>query len=149
MFLTYSLNTIDLPIPHLPGLENISFGSASDTSALFSTSTIPRHHPVNVGSSISDPWRNSTYKGNGYPPPPSYLASPPIPSLESPTATEDPETTLREIRQWFLNMDVIKIMFAPEKEGSFLFKHTNYLVESKVCNETSVFFSLSYALFFY
>jgi len=103
---------------------------------MYSTSTIPKHHPVNVGSSMSDPWRNSTLKGNGYPPPPSHLASPPIPSAESPTTTAtgevDTSVLVREMRQWFLHLDVIRITFAPEKEGIFLFKHTNYLVESKV-----------------
>ncbi|KAF9984944.1 Sorting nexin mvp1 [Mortierella antarctica] len=121
----------DLPIPHLPGLESIDFGSTADTSAMFSTSsTIPKHHPVNVGSSISDPWRSSTYKGNGYPPPPSYLASPPIPSTDSATA-HDPEVGRVDMHHWFLNLDTIRITFAPEKEGIFLFKHTNYIVESK------------------
>ncbi|KAF9936610.1 Sorting nexin mvp1 [Mortierella alpina] len=120
----------DLPIPHLPGLESIDFGSTADTSAMFSTSTIPKHHPVNVGSSISDPWRSSTYKGNGYPPPPSYLASPPIPSTDSATAY-DPEVGRVDMHHWFLNLDTIRITFAPEKEGIFLFKHTNYIVESK------------------
>ncbi|KAG9323171.1 hypothetical protein KVV02_001802 [Mortierella alpina] len=121
----------DLPIPHLPGLESIDFGSTADTSAMFSTSsTIPKHHPANVGSSISDPWRSSTYKGNGYPPPPSYLASPPIPSTDSATAN-DPEVGRVDMHHWFLNLDTIRITFAPEKEGIFLFKHTNYIVESK------------------
>ncbi|KAF9101814.1 Sorting nexin mvp1 [Mortierella sp. AM989] len=120
----------DLPIPHLPGLENIDFGSARDSSAMYSTSTVPKHHPVNVGSSISDPWRNSTYRGNGYPPPPSYLASPPISSTESPSS-QDPEAARKETYHWFLNLDTIRISFAPEKEGIFLFKHTNYIVESK------------------
>ncbi|KAF9896283.1 Sorting nexin mvp1, partial [Lobosporangium transversale] len=153
----------DLPIPHLPGLENIDFGSVSDHSRIYSTSsTTPKHHPVNVGSSISDPWRNSTYRGSGYPPPPSYLSAPPFPTLDSPTSPSattgsivgpsigsgsgatggshgilgasesfDPEATQREIHHWFLNLDVIHISFAPEKEGIFLFKHTNYIVESK------------------
>ncbi|KAF9951868.1 Sorting nexin mvp1 [Mortierella alpina] len=120
----------DLPIPHLPGLESIDFGTTADTSAMYSTSTIPKHHPVNVGSSISDPWRSSTYKGNGYPPPPSYLASPPIPSTDSATA-HDPGAVRVDMHHWFLNLDTIRITFAPEKEGIFLFKHTNYIVESK------------------
>ncbi|KAI7832240.1 hypothetical protein BC939DRAFT_99168 [Gamsiella multidivaricata] len=120
----------DLPIPHLPGLENIDFGSANDNARVYSTSTIPKHHPVNVGSNMSDPWRNSTYKGNGYPPPPSDLAAPPIFSTESP-AVNDPEAVQKEMHQWFLNLDTIRIAFAPEKEGIFLFKHTNYIVESK------------------
>ncbi|KAF9997539.1 Sorting nexin mvp1 [Entomortierella chlamydospora] len=120
----------DLPIPHLPGLESIDFGSTRESSTMYSTSTMPRHHPVNVGSSISDPWRNSTYRGSGYPPPPSYLASPPISSTESPSS-QDPEAARKETIQWFLNLDTIHISFAPEKEGIFLFKHTNYIVESK------------------
>ncbi|KAF9431543.1 Sorting nexin mvp1 [Entomortierella beljakovae] len=120
----------DLPIPHLPGLEDIDFGSARDTSTMYSTTSIPKHHPVNVGSSISDPWRNSTYRGNGYPPPPSYLASPPVSSSDS-SSHYDPDATRKDIHQWFLNLDVIRISFAPEKEGIFLFKHTNYIVESK------------------
>ncbi|KAI8598197.1 hypothetical protein EDD21DRAFT_194542 [Dissophora ornata] len=125
----------DLPIPHLPGLENIDFGTASDISAIYSTSASSKHHPVNVGSSVSDPWRNSTYNkgGNGgYPPPPSYLASPPNTTADSPmTGNGGPENMRKEIHQWFLNLDTIRISFAPEKEGVFLFKHTNYIVESK------------------
>ncbi|KAF9097350.1 Sorting nexin mvp1 [Mortierella sp. GBA35] len=125
----------DLPIPHLPGLENIDFGSTSDTSGMYATSsTLRKGHPVNVGSSISDPWRTSTYKGNGYPPPPSYLASPPNPSTDLLTGSSSDEasgSSLRDVHLWFLDPDVIRITFAPEKEGIFLFKHTNYIVESK------------------
>ncbi|KAF9189283.1 Sorting nexin mvp1 [Haplosporangium sp. Z 767] len=124
----------DLPVPHLPGLEAIDFGSVTDSALYGTTSSLPRHHhPVHVGSSVSDPWRSSTIltsKGNGYPPAPSYLASPPISSSELPQHA-DPEATRKEMYQWFLNLDTIKITFAPEKEGIFLFKHVNYIVESK------------------
>lgn len=125
------LYNLDLPIPFLPGLESIDFGSSGDIAG-YSTPTLPRH-TVHMGSTVSDPWRNSTIatKGNGYPPAPSYLASPPITSAESPTAA-DPEAARKEMYQWFLNVDTIRITFAPEKEGIFLFKHTNYIVESKV-----------------
>ncbi|KAG0029109.1 Sorting nexin mvp1 [Podila clonocystis] len=120
----------DLPIPFLPGLESIDFGSSGDAAG-YSTPTLPRH-PVHMGSTVSDPWRSSVIatKGNGYPPAPSYLASPPITSAELPTAA-DPEAARKEMYQWFLNVDTIRITFAPEKEGIFLFKHTNYIVESK------------------
>ncbi|KAG0341498.1 Sorting nexin mvp1 [Podila horticola] len=120
----------DLPIPFLPGLESIDFGSSGDVAG-YSTPTLPRH-PVHMGSTVSDPWRSSVIatKGNGYPPAPSYLASPPITSAELPTAA-DPEAARKEMYQWFLNVDTIRITFAPEKEGIFLFKHTNYIVESK------------------
>jgi sorting nexin-8 len=76
-------------------------------------------------------------KGNGYPPAPSYLASPPITSAELPTAA-DPEAARKEMYQWFLNVDTIRITFAPEKEGIFLFKHTNYIVESKVIQQQKI-----------
>ncbi|KAG0357312.1 Sorting nexin mvp1 [Podila minutissima] len=120
----------DLPIPFLPGLESIDFGSAGDVTG-YSNPTLPRH-PVHMASTVSDPWRSSVIatKGNGYPPAPSYLASPPITSAELPTAA-DPEAARKEMYQWFLNVDTIRITFAPEKEGIFLFKHTNYIVESK------------------
>jgi hypothetical protein len=91
------------------------------------------NHPVNVGSSV-DPWRTSTVstKNNGgYPPAPSFLESPPLPAPEVPRIA-NPEATRKEMYQWFLNVDTISIKFAPEKEGIFLFKHTNYIVESKV-----------------
>ncbi|KAF9577655.1 sorting nexin, partial [Lunasporangiospora selenospora] len=121
----------DLPIPHLPGLETIDFGDPDGGAhSMFCASTSKKGHPINVPSSISDPWRNSTYKGNGYPPPPSYLASPPITSGES-SAGDHTEAPRLEVQQWFLNFDTIRISFAPEKEGIFLFKHTNYIVESK------------------
>ncbi|KAF9927978.1 Sorting nexin mvp1 [Linnemannia zychae] len=124
----------DLPIPHLPGLESIDFGSSSD-STLYPTSPAPRHHnPIHSDTVVSDPWRNSTIstsKGNGYPPAPSYLASPPITATEILPQSADPEATRKEMYQWFLNLDVIRISFAPEKEGVFLFKHVNYIVESK------------------
>jgi len=75
----------------------------------------------------------STLKsGNGgYPPAPSSLASPPITSAQI-TRDADPEVTRKDMYQWFLYLDTIRISFAPEKEGIFLFKHTNYVVESKV-----------------
>ncbi|KAF9365928.1 Sorting nexin mvp1 [Mortierella sp. NVP85] len=123
----------DLPVPHLPGLESIDFGSANETDLYSASSSLPMvNHPVHVGSSI-DPWRNSTVstKSNGgYPPAPSFLASPPLPAPEIPRNT-NPEATRKETYQWFLNLDTISISFAPEKEGIFLFKHTNYIVESK------------------
>ncbi|KAF9149780.1 Sorting nexin mvp1 [Linnemannia schmuckeri] len=131
----------DLPIPHLPGLENIDFGSAVDTSGMYATSSsLPKGHPVNVGSSISDPWRTSTYKGNGYPPPPSYLASPPVPSADVSGLSSDEASgsSQRDVHLWFLNLDVIRITFAPEKEGIFLFRHTNYIVESKARQTTVI-----------
>ncbi|KAF9995707.1 Sorting nexin mvp1 [Modicella reniformis] len=37
----------------------------------------------------------------------------------------------QEINHWFLNLDTIRISFAPKKEGIFLFKHINYIIESK------------------
>ncbi|KAF9101153.1 Sorting nexin mvp1 [Mortierella sp. AM989] len=139
----------DLPVPHLPGLETLDFGDTDETD-IFSTSPRPRkHHPIHVESAnVSvDPWRSSTYtttstsisgygsKGNGgYPPAPSYLASPPLPSpelLPQNGTASDPEATRKEMYQWFLNLDTIRMSFAPEKEGIFLFKHTNYIVESK------------------
>ncbi|ORZ17446.1 hypothetical protein BCR41DRAFT_304804 [Lobosporangium transversale] len=103
------------------------------------SSSLPRHHrPIHVGTNVADPWRNMSFvsispKGNGgYPPAPSYLASPPLHSLEpEPQTTLDPEVTRKEMYQWFLNVDTIRISFAPEKEGIFLFRHTNYIVESK------------------
>ncbi|KAF9545475.1 Sorting nexin mvp1 [Mortierella hygrophila] len=131
----------DLPIPHLPGLESIDFGSAADTSGIYATSSsLPKGHPVNVGSTISDPWRTSTYKGNGYPPPPSYLASPPFPSADVSGSNSDEASgsSQRDAHLWFLNLDVIRITFAPEKEGIFLFKHTNYIVESKARQTTVI-----------
>ncbi|KAK3821589.1 MAG: hypothetical protein J3Q66DRAFT_333700 [Benniella sp.] len=120
----------DLPVPSLPGLESIDFGSSRENSGVFSNSTVPKHHPVNVGSSMSDPWRNSTYRGNGYPPPPSFIASPHIPTSES-TVTIDSKLLRQEIQHWFLNLDTIRMAFAPKREGMFLFKHVNYIVESK------------------
>ncbi|OAQ30072.1 hypothetical protein K457DRAFT_1831794 [Linnemannia elongata AG-77] len=125
----------DLPIPHLPGLESIDFGSSSDSTLYPTSPVLPRHHnPIHSDTTVSDPWRNSTIstpKGNGYPPAPSYLASPPIRATEILPQSADPEATRKEMYQWFLNLDVIRISFAPEKEGVFLFKHVNYIVESK------------------
>lgn len=123
--------SVDLPIPNLPGLENIDFGSSRESSGVYSTSAIPKHHPVNVGSSMSDPWRTSTYRDNGYPPRPSIIASPHVLPSES-TAAGDSRTSRQEIQLWFLNLDTIRISFAPKREGMFLFKHVNYIVESKV-----------------
>lgn len=93
---------------------------------------ISKHHPINVGSTISDPWRNSTFnKGNGFPH--VHLASPPTESSapsELGEATDEPPEL--DVHLWFLNLDTIRMNFAPEKEGIFIFKHTNYVVESKV-----------------
>ncbi|KAI1311061.1 Sorting nexin mvp1 [Mortierella claussenii] len=140
-----TLHREDLPIPHLPGLELVDFGSTHEPDLYTTSSSLPRQHrPVHVGNSVSvDPWRVSTIstvssKGHGgsgsggYPPAPSYLASPPIPSPElSPQTTLNPDATRKEMYQWFLHLDTIRISFAPEKEGIFLFRHTNYIVESK------------------
>ncbi|KAF9301972.1 sorting nexin [Mortierella antarctica] len=119
----------DPPAPHLPGLESIDFSSSQATYD--TDSSIPKHHPINVGSSISDPWRYSTFtKGNGLPH--AHLASPPIETSASSglgeTTDEPPEL---DAHLWFLNLDTIRMGFAPEKEGIFIFKHTNYVVESK------------------
>ncbi|KAF9988229.1 sorting nexin, partial [Modicella reniformis] len=123
----------DLPIPLLPGLDLIDFGSTNETDLYSASSSLPRvNHPVNVGSSVADPWRSSVIstKGNGgYPPAPS-LASPSHPAPEL-LRNPDPEATRKETYQWFLNLDTIAISFAPEKEGILFFKHTNYIVESK------------------
>ncbi|KAG0223891.1 sorting nexin [Actinomortierella wolfii] len=122
----------DLPIPFLPGLDAIDFG-ATETPG-YGVSALGRSQGgINVGT-VTDPWRSSTYKpgaSGGYPPPPSFLASPPIPSpTETPNAL-DPETIRKETYLWFIGVDEIRLSFAPEKEGIFLFKHTNYIVESK------------------
>ncbi|KAG0095260.1 Sorting nexin mvp1 [Podila epicladia] len=119
----------DLPAPHLPGLESIDFSGSQTTYG--TDSSILKHHPINVGSSISDPWRYSTFnKGNGIPH--AHLASPPIessaPSELGDASGEPPEM---DARLWFLNLDTIRMRFAPENEGIFIFKHTNYVVESK------------------
>ncbi|KAG0017463.1 Sorting nexin mvp1 [Podila clonocystis] len=119
----------DLPAPRLPGFESIDFSSSQAT---YSTdSSIPKHHPINVGSSISDPWRNSTFnKGNGFPH--AQLASPPIEqSAHSGLGEATDEPPELDAHLWFLNLDTIRMSFAPEKEGIFIFKHTNYVVESK------------------
>ncbi|KAF9206264.1 sorting nexin [Podila verticillata] len=117
----------DLPSPYLPGLERVDFSSSQAT---YDTTSIPKRHPFNVGSNISDPWRNSTLnKGN--PPGHAHLASP-IDSLDATSggdATEEPREL--DAHLWFLNLDTIRMTFAPEKEGIFIFKHTNYVVESK------------------
>lgn len=121
---------IDLPSPYLPGLERVDFSSSQAT---YDTASIPKCHPINVGSNISDPWRNSTFnKGNS--PGHAHLASP-IDSLEATSggdATDEPREL--DAHLWFLNLDTIRITFAPEKEGIFIFKHTNYVVGSKVPN---------------
>ncbi|KAF8931445.1 Sorting nexin mvp1, partial [Dissophora ornata] len=133
----------DLPVPHLPGLDLVDFGDVNEPDIYTTSSSLPRQHqPVHIGSSVADPWRTSMIVspgkssingggGGGYPPAPSFLASPPIPSPELLPRTTDPEATRKEMYQWFLNVDTIQISFAPEKEGIFLFKHTNYIVESK------------------
>ncbi|KAI8138095.1 hypothetical protein BJV82DRAFT_699062 [Fennellomyces sp. T-0311] len=36
-----------------------------------------------------------------------------------------------ESYQWFLDLDVVKVAIAPEKEG-FIFKHVNYVIESQL-----------------
>ncbi|KAF9974996.1 sorting nexin [Actinomortierella ambigua] len=117
----------DLPIPFLPGLDAIDFG-ATEVGG-YGVSALGRANTV-----VSDPWRSSTYKpgaGGGYPPPPSFLASPPIHSPTEAPRSLDPETVRKETYLWFTGVDQINLSFAPEKEGIFLFKHTNYIVESK------------------
>ncbi|KAM3579685.1 Sorting nexin mvp1, variant 2 [Umbelopsis sp. WA50703] len=72
--------------------------------------------------------------------PPSPKSSPsppspaPSPSVSRPVVAPSPERPRArgstDNYQWFLDRDLVKVNVAPEKEG-FLFKHTNYVVESQ------------------
>ncbi|KAG2181385.1 hypothetical protein INT43_008968 [Umbelopsis isabellina] len=72
--------------------------------------------------------------------PPSPKSSPspssPAPSpnvvrpVVSPSAARPRTRGSTDNYQWFLDRDLVKVNVAPEKEG-FLFKHTNYVVESQ------------------
>ena len=74
-----------------------------------------------------DPWATpTTAEPSSLIPSTSTAVTPPV--TESLNREED--------FQWSLDMDVITIKFAPEREG-FLFKHVNYIVESQK-RETTV-----------
>ncbi|CAO3634360.1 unnamed protein product [Cunninghamella echinulata] len=53
-------------------------------------------------------------------------SSPPMPSFPEPKLS----ATKLNTEHWFNDLDYIKVMTAPEKEG-FIFKHVNYIVESQ------------------
>ncbi|KAG9069558.1 sorting nexin [Linnemannia hyalina] len=57
---------------------------------------------------------------------------------EGSNSDEASGSSQRDVHLWFLNLDVIRITFAPEKEGIFLFRHTNYIVESKARQTTVI-----------
>ncbi|KAF9578816.1 sorting nexin [Lunasporangiospora selenospora] len=155
----------DLPFPHLPGLDLLDFGSLNETNSPrishpVHTMTDPWRNSV---LSTSVPIHNKI-NGNGYPsiPPSSSSTIGTVETLHSgrggslngrargagtgagAEASEaaivivDPESMRREMYQWLMNVDVIRITFAPEKEGIFLFKHVNYIVESKNRQKTVV-----------
>ncbi|KAG0330184.1 Sorting nexin mvp1 [Podila humilis] len=86
--------------------------------------------PAAFGADVGDPWRYSTIKqgkayGNEYSSQISHGAS----SSQDVDRSED--SAVLDTKAWFWNLDTIRIGFAPEKEGLFLFKHTNYVIESK------------------
>ncbi|CAG8594286.1 6103_t:CDS:10 [Acaulospora morrowiae] len=114
----------DLPEPILTNLESINFNRN------LSFSTISRPPPI-TALQADDPW--ATPSTNGEHTSSSFTAEP-ISEFSPPTRVIAPPVTRTLLReedfQWFLDMDVITVKFAPEREG-FLFKHVNYIVESQ------------------
>src|SRR3954452_13665081 len=125
------MNLIDLPVPILNNLENIKLNRGLSFSAISS------RPPALPSLQAEDPW---ALNNNGYT---EYTAEPsssfvPTSNFVSTSVTQPVTESLNCVEdfQWFLDMDVITIKFAPEREG-FLFKHVNYIVESQK-RETTV-----------
>src|SRR6266536_6452390 len=115
------MNYIDLPEPILNNLESISFNRNLSFSA--------SRPPALPSLQADDPWATPTTTE-----PPSQF----IPSTTTAVVPPVTESLNREEDfQWFSDMDVITIDFAPEREG-FLFKHVNYIVKSQKRDTTVV-----------
>ncbi|RUP45908.1 hypothetical protein BC936DRAFT_147597 [Jimgerdemannia flammicorona] len=139
----------DLPVPALPRLETLLAKPINPSNAPASP---PAHR-----NSVDDPWRSSQpappavngYSSRGHPNPATTAASPytggsftathfnttstdsPPAPLAIPPSLSNPGGVRQEEYQWFLDMDLIKVTVAPEREGFLLFKHVNYIVESQ------------------
>lgn len=122
----------DLPVPILNNLEDIKLNRGLSFSAISS------RPPALPSLQAEDPWAfNSGY--TEYTEPSSSNFVPGTINTITPASVTQPVTeslNSAEGFQWFLDMDVITIKFAPEREG-FLFKHVNYIVESQK-RETTV-----------
>ncbi|RIA94928.1 hypothetical protein C1645_758680 [Glomus cerebriforme] len=122
----------DLPEPILNNLESINFNRNLSFSAISS------RPPALPSLQADDPW--AIPSSNGYTGYTEYTAEPSSHFTPSTSTVVTPPVTgiLNRVEdfQWFLDMDVITIKFAPEREG-FLFKHVNYIVESQK-RETTV-----------
>ncbi|CAI2169784.1 19346_t:CDS:10 [Funneliformis geosporum] len=113
----------DLPEPILNNLENINFNRN------LSFSGISSRPPALPSLQADDPW--AAPSSNGYT---DIQYTVETSSHFRPSVTQTPPTIRSMSRddefQWFIDVDVISIKFAPEREG-FLFKHVNYIVESQ------------------
>ncbi|CAG8484212.1 3753_t:CDS:10 [Funneliformis mosseae] len=118
----------DLPEPILNNLESVNFNRNLSFSAISS------RPPALPSLQADDPW--AIPSGNGYA---DIQYTVETPSQFRPSVVQPPITRNSisdDEFQWFMDVDVISIKFAPEREG-FLFKHINYIVESQR-RETSV-----------
>ncbi|CAG8563346.1 17336_t:CDS:10 [Funneliformis caledonium] len=118
----------DLPEPILNNLESVNFNRNLSFSAISS------RPPALPSLQADDPW--AIPSGNGYADIQYTVETP----SQFRSSVMQPPITRNSISddefQWFMDVDVISIKFAPEREG-FLFKHVNYIVESQR-RETSV-----------
>ncbi|CAG8461226.1 8995_t:CDS:10 [Diversispora eburnea] len=118
---------MDLPEPIFTNLESVNFNRN------LSFSTLPR--PSMNSIPADDPWAISpSPSANGYTTVP-FSTEVPVSIYQSPVTPQPVSNTSLTIPKedefhWFMDMDVITVKFAPEREG-FLFKHVNYIVESQ------------------
>ncbi|CAO3623160.1 unnamed protein product [Cunninghamella blakesleeana] len=124
-------NHIDLSLNKLYQYRyNIGSPSLSSTQSNQTNGKVP--NPLNDSSSISSPLTENerSNKMNGY----SGTSLSPSHSNVTQQEQEFESTSLTkkklDTRNWFKNIEEIKITIAPEREG-FIFKHVNYIVESQ------------------
>ncbi|KAH8549013.1 hypothetical protein BGW37DRAFT_430008, partial [Umbelopsis sp. PMI_123] len=124
--LALSQKNVDLPLPVLIGVEDLEIKQSP-----FISRTPQSPEPA----ADDDPWKTLTTSSQSYrQPSPSTLGTSKTQASTIAQGALTPETPRvrgsTDNYQWFLDRDLVKVNVAPEKEG-FLFKHTNYVVESQ------------------
>ncbi|GBB85441.1 hypothetical protein RclHR1_11990001 [Rhizophagus clarus] len=112
----------DLPEPILNNLESLNFNRNLSFSAISSPSS------VIPSLQADDPWATPTT---------TEPSSQFIPSTSAAVTSSVTENLNQDDFRWSIDMDVITIKFAPEREG-FLFKHVNYIVTSQKRDTTVI-----------
>ncbi|KAI8332626.1 hypothetical protein BC941DRAFT_358857 [Chlamydoabsidia padenii] len=123
---------MDLPLPILSNLDSVTIPKIISSSVVIND-TKPTNK-INTNAVVDDPWRTT---GSANPPINSTTITNGKPMIQingttanPPTLSESKTFTKLDTTDWFTDLDNIKVVVAPEKEG-FIFKHINYIVESQ------------------